>query len=381
MIITYGDDHRGYPHPDHIRTHDISVAAFEAAGDPERFPDAGPPFQPLKLYYTGWTRVRLQALHDAFVARGEESPYADWLAKWDPETPDRPMTTRIDVGDFLDERRAALLAHRTQVDPGGFWMRLPEEVVREVFPWEEYLLARSLVDASVPDGGYEDDLFSGLRAGASVYGLLLGRLRRPFLRRTEVSPMAKYLSQEWLDECRKLAEDQPVRPGATAKMQYVVTGGPDGDVKYYWVLEDGKLLDSQLGEVDDGDFTLTMTYDDAKKVQTGRARPQRRLHAGPDEGQRQHGQAHVAAAAHQLAGVPGPPGADPGDHRVLGVRLGPLQVAQVAVADQDRPGPLGAGRAGTGRGGGRRGPRPGPASRGRRPGARRCRWPGGSGSR
>ena len=59
--------------------------------------------------------------------------------------------------------------------------------------------------------------------------------------------MSKYLSQEWLDECRKLAEDQPVRPGATAKMQYVVTGGPEGDVKYYWVLEDGKLLDRSSG--------------------------------------------------------------------------------------------------------------------------------------
>jgi mycothiol S-conjugate amidase len=49
VLITYGDDHRGYPHPDHIRTHDISVAAFDAAGDPERFPDAGPPIQPSKL--------------------------------------------------------------------------------------------------------------------------------------------------------------------------------------------------------------------------------------------------------------------------------------------------------------------------------------------
>ena len=76
--------------------------------------------------------------------------------------------TRIHVGDYLDQRRAALLAHRTQVDPEGFWMRLPEEVVREVFPWEEYLLARSLVDAATPEGGYEDDLFSGLRTGASA---------------------------------------------------------------------------------------------------------------------------------------------------------------------------------------------------------------------
>jgi alkyl sulfatase BDS1-like metallo-beta-lactamase superfamily hydrolase len=86
--------------------------------------------------------------------------------------------------------------------------------------------------------------------------------------------MAKYLTQEWLDESRKLAEDQPVRPGATAKMQYVVTGAPEGeDIKYYWVLEDGKLLDSQIGEAADSDFTLTMSYDDAKKVQQGELDP------------------------------------------------------------------------------------------------------------
>jgi putative sterol carrier protein len=81
--------------------------------------------------------------------------------------------------------------------------------------------------------------------------------------------MAKYLSQEWLDESRKLAQDQPVRPGATANMQYAVVGTPEGDVRYYWILEDGKLLDSQLGELPDSDFTLTMTYEDAMKVQKG----------------------------------------------------------------------------------------------------------------
>ena len=81
--------------------------------------------------------------------------------------------------------------------------------------------------------------------------------------------MAKYLSQDWLDESRKLAEDQPVRPGATAKMQYVVTGGPEGDIKYYWILENGKLLESQLGELSDIDFTMTLTYDDSVKVQQG----------------------------------------------------------------------------------------------------------------
>jgi ethanolamine utilization protein EutQ (cupin superfamily) len=81
--------------------------------------------------------------------------------------------------------------------------------------------------------------------------------------------MAKYLSQEWLDEGKKLAEDQPERPGATARMQYVVTGGPAGDIKYYWVLENGKLLESNVGEIPDSDFTLTLSYDDSVKIQEG----------------------------------------------------------------------------------------------------------------
>ena len=81
--------------------------------------------------------------------------------------------------------------------------------------------------------------------------------------------MPKWLTQEWLDESKKLAESQPERPGASARMQYVVTGGPDGDVKYYWVLENGKLLESQLGEMPDPEVTLTQTYEDAMKIQKG----------------------------------------------------------------------------------------------------------------
>jgi alkyl sulfatase BDS1-like metallo-beta-lactamase superfamily hydrolase len=81
--------------------------------------------------------------------------------------------------------------------------------------------------------------------------------------------MAKYLTQQWLDEGRTLAESQPDRPGASARMQYVVTGGPEGDIKYYWILDNGKLLESQLGEVSDADFTLTLSYDDSVKVQQG----------------------------------------------------------------------------------------------------------------
>ena len=81
--------------------------------------------------------------------------------------------------------------------------------------------------------------------------------------------MSKWLSQEWLDESKKMAESQPERPGASAKMQYVVTGGPDGDIKYYWVLENGKLQESVLGELADAEVTMTQTYEDAMKIQKG----------------------------------------------------------------------------------------------------------------
>jgi putative sterol carrier protein len=81
--------------------------------------------------------------------------------------------------------------------------------------------------------------------------------------------MSKWLSQEWLDETKKMADGQPERPGASAKMQYVVTGGPEGDIKYYWVLENGKLQESNLGDLADAEVTMTQTYEDAMKIQKG----------------------------------------------------------------------------------------------------------------
>jgi mycothiol S-conjugate amidase len=166
VIITYRDEQNFYPHPDHIRTHVISGPAFDAAGDPDAFPDAGEPWQPSKLYYVSWSIARVKALHQAYLDRGEESAYTSWFERGFDTNRKDEFTTLIDVGDFLHKRRESLLAHRTQVDPEGHWMRLPDSVIREVFPWEEFTLVRSLVDNGVPEGEFEDDLFAGLRAGA-----------------------------------------------------------------------------------------------------------------------------------------------------------------------------------------------------------------------
>ena len=160
-VITTYDEHGGYPHPDHIRCHDVSVEAFEAAADPDRYAGAGEPWQPLKLYYQmTFHKERVVALHEATLEAGLESPFTEWLDRWEdkPEDLDR-VTTRIECADWFDIRDRALIAHATQIDPNGRWFSLPTELQRRAWSTEDFQLARSLVDTSLP----EDDLFAGIR--------------------------------------------------------------------------------------------------------------------------------------------------------------------------------------------------------------------------
>jgi mycothiol S-conjugate amidase len=162
VIIGYGDDHSGYPHPDHIRAHEIALAAFEAAGDPGRFEGAGDPFQPLKLYYTVWSRRRIIATHEKFLELGLESPFNEsWFER---ESDEERITTSIDLTGYEDVRREALLAHATQIDPTSkFWFGLPPDVARTIYPFDDYVLASNLTDSEPP----EADLFSGIWASVS----------------------------------------------------------------------------------------------------------------------------------------------------------------------------------------------------------------------
>ena len=163
-VLTTYDENGGYPHPDHIQCHNVSLAAFEAAGDPTRFPEAGEPWQPLKLYYHhGFNRPRTQALHDEMIRRGLESPYAERLAEWkvDPAH-DARITTKVPCAEYFPIRDQALLAHATQIDPEGPWFACPLRIHQIAWPTEDYQLARCEFEAPTP----EDDLFAGLREAA-----------------------------------------------------------------------------------------------------------------------------------------------------------------------------------------------------------------------
>ena len=162
VIITYNDDQQGYPHPDHLKVHDITGPAFDRAGDPAWYPEAGPVWQPSKLYYTIWSKARMVAVHHRMLEVLGESPFDE---KWfEREGHDHRITTRIDVAEFLWARREALLAHATQVDPTEkFWFGLDDAHIAEIYPWEDWVLAESRVGRPA-EGEIEDDLFAGVRA-------------------------------------------------------------------------------------------------------------------------------------------------------------------------------------------------------------------------
>jgi mycothiol S-conjugate amidase len=160
VIVTYNDDQSGYPHPDHLRVHEITLPAFALAGDPTAYPDAGEPWAPSKLYYTVWNLSRIKLIHAKMLELGVESPFTDeWFTR--PSQDDR-ITTSVDVGAWYHVRKQALLAHATQVAPDSpFWFGLPDDVAAGLHPYDDYVLAQSRVPAEVP----EHDLFAGVRAG------------------------------------------------------------------------------------------------------------------------------------------------------------------------------------------------------------------------
>lgn len=151
VVVTYPEN-GGYPHPDHIMTHLVSVRAIELAA---------PDWQVAKVYAANtFLRERVLALHEAMLGAGFESPYAEWIESG--RRPDIVPHARVHCADTFERRDAALRAHVSQVDPDGVWFAVPRELERAAYPYEAYELLWSLVATLVP----EADLFDGLDVAA-----------------------------------------------------------------------------------------------------------------------------------------------------------------------------------------------------------------------
>ena len=160
-VVTTYDEDAATRTPDHIKTHQITMEAFDAAGDPDRYREFGEAWQPSKLYYNmSFGRARLTALHEAMIAEGLESPYGDWLNNRD-WTNDKGLrvTTKVECSEYFSVRDDALRAHATQVDPDGSWFQVPMELQQKAWPTEDFELVKSHVEMQLP----ETDLFAGLR--------------------------------------------------------------------------------------------------------------------------------------------------------------------------------------------------------------------------
>jgi mycothiol S-conjugate amidase len=160
VIVTYPEEQSGYPHPDHLRVHEISLLAFDAAADPDAYRELGEPYAPAKLYYTVWSVARMRAIHEKFVELGLESPFSDERVQQMLQSPLPAFSTQVDVTGYEDIRTEALRAHATQVDPDSrMWFGLPPEVQKALPTTDDYQLARSRVS---PLEVEEDDLFAGV---------------------------------------------------------------------------------------------------------------------------------------------------------------------------------------------------------------------------
>jgi N-acetyl-1-D-myo-inositol-2-amino-2-deoxy-alpha-D-glucopyranoside deacetylase len=158
VVVTY-DERGGYGHPDHIRAHQVAVAAFDVAGKPDRFPAAGPAWSPAKLYYAVVARSAFNRFAERLRSAGiEETFEREAQAGEDPPfaVADERVTTTIDVSAYFETKRKALEAHRTQMGTEQFFMRLPREIVAEAFSRETF------ERVSGPGETPETDLFAGI---------------------------------------------------------------------------------------------------------------------------------------------------------------------------------------------------------------------------
>jgi mycothiol S-conjugate amidase len=160
VLVTY-DENGGYPHPDHIRTHEISMFAMAAAADPTQFPDAGPAWKVSKLYFERiFNSSRMNSVYNLLVEREPEHPLLARLTEirgWMSERPDL-ATTHVPSHEFFEVRDEALLAHSSQVSPDSSFFFWPNDLQREAWATEDFQLVESHVDSTVP----EDDLFAGV---------------------------------------------------------------------------------------------------------------------------------------------------------------------------------------------------------------------------
>ncbi len=126
-VLTVYDERGGYGHPDHVQVHRVGGRAAELAGTP-------------RVYESTLNREHIQRLlaaQPAALAAGDGAPDpSDFDEMGSPES---AITTTVDVRDFVENKRAAMRAHASQIPESSFFLSMPDDAFREAFGWEWFI--------------------------------------------------------------------------------------------------------------------------------------------------------------------------------------------------------------------------------------------------
>ena len=157
VMVAY-DETGGYGHPDHLKSHEVAVAAFEAAGE----------VRPAKLYFVrfplSWAREFVRALRAAGIDAPRAAPAGTDVGPEDAEmgVPDHLVTTAIDVRRYVPTKLAALACHASQMPPEHFLRRMPLDLAERLWAYEYFSREAGPAPPSSSSDQPEADLFAGL---------------------------------------------------------------------------------------------------------------------------------------------------------------------------------------------------------------------------
>jgi LmbE family N-acetylglucosaminyl deacetylase len=175
-VMTTYNEFGGYGHPDHIRTHDVGVRAFERAGDPAWYPEqlgepGVAPWAPSKLYEQALPASVREQMNERMRDAGQKPFWAppddatpEQIAEMEAFAakmlvPDELVTTWIDIsGAPLEAKWKAIHEHVTQISDQSPFMLMGFEGWRDTWANEAYILRESRVESAIP----ETDLFAGI---------------------------------------------------------------------------------------------------------------------------------------------------------------------------------------------------------------------------
>lgn len=162
QIICTFEPGGGYGHPDHIMISRATELAFDRAGDPVWYPDAGEVWQPQKLYWPVFAEDMFRRARAALEARGLPFRFGTGVDSIDQGrrigTPDEEITTVVNILSTLDRKLNALRCYATQMQPDFFFFTSPPEVLQAALSREYFVLARTHGSFPIP----EHDLFAGV---------------------------------------------------------------------------------------------------------------------------------------------------------------------------------------------------------------------------